>query len=221
MHNERLRASCALNVASAAMGCIGLALTPLSAHIFLMYTVDSNLLALVACAIMAWQAAGMLRGRRHEVAPWAWTFKHWAAVGLALTFLVVAFVLAPAQGVDGYRSLYLGGHMPWYHLLCPLATVISFVMFDPRPTEAQKKSPRLRALLALAPTLVYAVIILALNAMRAIEGPYPFFRVWAQPWWATVLWMVGLAAATYGVSLGLLVLSARRAPSQNEKSAPN
>ncbi len=56
-------------------------------------------------------------------------------------------------------------------------------------------------------TLVYGLIMLVLNALRKVDGPYPFFRVHNQPLRATVLWMVVLLLVTAGISWVVLRLA--------------
>ena len=42
-----------------------------------------------------------------------------------------------------------------------------------------------------------AAVILPLNILRVIVGPYPFFEVYHQPVYVSVLWAVGLLGVNY------------------------
>ena len=63
-------------------------------------------------------------------------------------------------------------------------------MFSFLALEIEDKPPNTDVVKALIPTLVYALIAITLNLCRVIEGPYPFLMVYAQPWYASVLWCI-------------------------------
>ena len=56
-------------------------------------------------------------------------------------------------------------------------------------------------------TLVYGLVMLYLNGIRKVDGPYPFFRVHYQSAMATVLWMVALMAVMTGISAGVWAIA--------------
>ncbi len=56
-------------------------------------------------------------------------------------------------------------------------------------------------------TLVYGLVMLYLNGIRKVDGPYPFFRVHHQSVMATVLWMVVLMAVMAGISAGVWAIA--------------
>ncbi|MDD3243802.1 MAG: hypothetical protein PHD32_08785 [Eubacteriales bacterium] len=139
------------------------------------YTLDSNLLGLAASAACALCAARQaLTGKQPP--RWVRLLKYTAACCLGVTFLVVLLVLAPIDGVRGYERMFLRGTGLYHHLLCPVLVVGSFLLFDRVPLPPAKA-----AALALIPTGLYAVVLVALNVLRLITGPYPFLRVYAQP----------------------------------------
>lgn len=49
-------------------------------------------------------------------------------------------------------------------------------------------------------TLVYGLIMLYLNWMRRVDGPYPFFRVHNQSAAATVIWTAALVGMITAIS---------------------
>ena len=63
--------------------------------------------------------------------------------------------------------------------------------------EREPHLPRSDVRWALLPTLAYAAVILPLNILRVIVGPYPFFEVYHQPVYVSVLWAVGLLGVNY------------------------
>ena len=85
---------------------------------------------LLACALAAvLQLRSLLNGKAFP--RWARLLKYMAACCLTLTILVVTLVLAPVYlGADGYRQLLLEEPALSLHLLCPLLTLASFLLFE-------------------------------------------------------------------------------------------
>lgn len=152
------------------------------------YTQDSNLFAAAACALAAvLQLRSLLNGKAFP--RWARLLKYMAACCLTLTMLVVTLVLAPVYlGADGYRQLLLEEPALSLHLLCPLLTLASFLLFETEPAL-----PRRAVALAVLPTLVYGAALGCLNGLGMVDGPYPFLRVHAQPPLASALWALAIS----------------------------
>ena len=148
---------------------------------FRFYTYDSNVVGTVAGLAMA---VCLLTG---QVPGWVAGLKFAGTCCLALTFLVVIFVLAPGHGPGGYRTSLLEGNMKYQHLLCPLLAIVSYAFADslPAPTTGM-------ILVAWSLTVIYAIVSVVLNVLKVMVGPYPFLHVYEQPWWASVLWGVGI-----------------------------
>ena len=154
------------------------------------FTVLSNLLA--AFAASAW-LIGQFRGqagRRTEV------FKYVAAVGVALTFAVVAFFLGPLYGM---LSMYRGANL-WLHLIVPVICMLEQILFcEEKMTAGDNR-------LAAVPVLVYGCAYLA-NIIINGKGEWPD----TNDWYGFVNWglpvglviFAGIALAAWG--LGLLL----------------
>ena len=56
------------------------------------------------------------------------------------------------------------------------------------------------------PTLIYALILMALNLMRVVEGPYPFLRVYEQPVYMSIIWVIVILGSAYGIAFLLASL---------------
>ena len=84
------------------------------------------------------------------------------------------------------------GSMLYMHLLCPIIGIITFIYFDDM-SSIDKKDIKKGTLL----TLVYAVIIISLNILRLIEGPYPFLFVYKQPIYMSIIWFVIIIGFSY------------------------
>ena len=166
--SKRIIISLLLSAAIVIMEIIGLVIS-IRMHgikLFQYYTQDSNLFAMISFAIGFYFSLWNLLVKKSEPR-WSVFLRYISANCLALTFLVVIFVLAPTMG--GYRALLTKDSMLYHHLLCPVAVFVHFVFFD-HIEIADKKT----VLFAQIPTFVYAVIILSMNIMRLIRGPYPF-----------------------------------------------
>ena len=167
---------------------------------FLFYTQDSNYFAMAASLLFCVYAVRELRGVG-KMPGWIHTFRYMAVSCLMLTFFVVITILMPMSGENALFMLY-GNSMLYQHTICPILAVFSFFVF-----ESRTDLPGFDVIKALVPTLAYALMTITLNICKVIEGPYPFLMVYAQPWYASVLWCIiilgiagFLAAAVWGLN---------------------
>ena len=183
---KKQTAALAVNLAVVALEVVGAALMSRESGLgmFWFYTVDSNLLAMLACAVCAFfEARGLVRGE--PMPPFAKTLKYVAASCLALTFAVVICVLVPMSGPHALEYALLRGSMLYHHLLCPIGVIASYALLEREPPL--KRGSMIWALL---PTAAYAAVTVACNAAGVLEGPYPFLRVNEQPLYMTAVWAV-------------------------------
>ncbi|MCI2049766.1 MAG: hypothetical protein LKJ76_08635 [Lachnospiraceae bacterium] len=185
-----------LNLAAAVFSAVGTALSfqKNGMHMLAFYTVDSNIFAMLACFVYAAFLVRRLTCGKKAPA-FAVMLKYTAVCCLTFTFLVVITVLAPMNGLQGYRMMLLSGEMLFHHLLSPGLTILSYLLFDRVPY-----APGKAARCGLFPTIVYAAVIVLLNLMRIVTGPYPFLMVYRQPVGMSVLWSVLLLGGMYGLS---------------------
>ncbi|MDD4291126.1 MAG: hypothetical protein PHX51_02650 [Clostridia bacterium] len=160
------------------------------------YTQDSNLLALFSCAIFTVFAAQTLKGK--PLPQWVFMLRYMATCMLAVTFIVVIFVLIPMFGFDQALFLLFGDSMLFMHTLCPIISVLSFVLLEPQP-----RCRRSQIFVALIPSGMYAVIVIILNITRTMHGPYPFLYIYEQSAFMSVVWFVVIFAITALLSLAL------------------
>jgi hypothetical protein len=196
---RRLTASLAATVVLIVLELIGLSLSA-QTHglgLFAFYTEDSNILSLVASIVYACLLMRQIVSGRH-VPTWAAKLRYVSVCCLTLTFLVVAFVLAPLAGQNGYALMFLSGSMLYFHLLCPVLAVLSLLVVDPRGATDLGD-----ARLVLVPTGLYAVVLVSLNLVGAVSGPYPFLRVYDQPVWASACWLVAIVGGAYLIALAI------------------
>jgi hypothetical protein len=153
---------------------------------FMFYTEDSNLFALIVAILYV---IYLLKG---NIPNWLKKLKYIATGGLLLTFLVVIFILSPSYGPEGYYFMLLSGSMLYQHLLCPIISFISYFFFEPRIRLTNKD-----VIFAMLPTFVYASIIIVLNILKIIVGPYPFLMVYKQSIYMSILWLSIILGGIY------------------------
>ncbi len=119
-----------------------------------------------------------------------------------VTLLVVIFLLAPM-----YRTLsgvLFGGSKFIMHLAAPLLALTVYLavpVFKPSKVDF---------LTAIVPTVIYAAVLIVLNVVRAVEGPYPFLKVWEQPWYMSVMWAVLIVGSAAAIAAVLRLINLRR-----------
>ena len=80
---------------------------------------------------------------------------------LVMTFFVTTCVLIPMGG-DPKKLLWSGNGL-YHHVLCPILSTISYVF-------AERHSGMIW--LPVIVTLVYGLVMLYLNGIRKVDGPY-------------------------------------------------
>ncbi len=155
--------------------------------LFEWYTVDSNVLQLLVSGIIVYY---LLKGKPF---PNFVTVMHFvSAVGLTVTFLIAAFVLAPEGGIAYY---FLSDVAPINHFIGPLLSVISLLFL-----EKTQKLPIRIILWPAAASLFYGGVALILNVLRIMDGPYFFLQVYEQTAGVIVSWFGIIAALCLGLA---------------------
>lgn len=155
--------------------------------LFEWYTVDSNVLQMIVSALVVMYCCN------DRVLPKAVTILHFiTAVGLTVTFLIAAFVLAPEGGVNYY---FLQDVAPINHLIAPVLSVVSLLIL-----EKVEKLPLKIILYPACATLFYGIVSLILNALRIMDGPYFFLKVYEQTAGTIVLWFGIIAVLCLGLA---------------------
>lgn len=158
------------------------------------YTMDSNLLALVASTAYVFY---MLRGKSQP--KWLNILKYISTTMLAVTFLVVIFVLSPMLE-NGLYILLLTDQMLYNHLICPLLAIISFLLLEKHNLKNKD------ILWPIGATLLYAIVLIILNLCHIVDGPYPFLQVYNQSILATLGWAILILGTTGLISFATLRL---------------
>jgi hypothetical protein len=127
-------------------------------------------------------------------AGWVTGFRYLSVCMLVMTCLVTVFVLQPLLK-DSYLLLWSRSGF-FLHLVCPFLNVLSYVFLETHAAGSYAYLPP-------AVTLIYGVIMLYMNYIDKIDGPYPFLRIRHQSKTATVVWVLVLLAAMSAISLAV------------------
>lgn len=155
--------------------------------LFEWYTVDSNVLQLIISGFVVYYCV------KEKPLPGLLTVAHFiSAVGLTVTFLIAAFVLAPEGGIAYY---FFNDVAPINHFIGPLLSVISLLFL-----EKAEKLPLRIIIWPAAASLMYGVIALVMNALRIMDGPYFFLKVYEQSAGLIATWFAIIAALCLGLA---------------------
>lgn len=150
------------------------------------YTEDSNLLLLISSSIFL-----MFLLRNKELPSWFKSLRFAAIVSTTLTLIIVLTVLSWTTDLGLYHLLF-GGSMLYHHTLCPVLAIFAFLI---------EKYDDLNVIHGLYFTMIYAIIMIALNILKIVEGPYPFLLIYNQPVIHSVIWTIVILAITYAIAL--------------------
>ena len=165
--------------------------------LFEWYTVDSNVLQLIVSGLVIFYIL------KEKPLPELLTVVHFtSAVGLTVTFLIAAFVLAPEGGIAYY---FLNDVAPINHFIGPLLSVVSLIFL-----EKTDKMPLKIIVWPAVASLLYGIIALGLNAARILDGPYFFLKIYEQSAVVIVTWFAIIAVLCIGLALLYYKLKWRR-----------
>lgn len=150
------------------------------------YTEDSNLLLLVSSSIFL-----MFLLRNKELPSWFKSLRFASIVSTTLTLIIVLTVLSWTTDLGLYHLLF-GGSMLYHHTLCPVLAIFAFMI---------EKYDELNVIHGLYFTIIYAIIMISLNILKIVEGPYPFLLIYKQPVIHSVIWTIVILAITYAITL--------------------
>lgn len=161
-------------------------------NVFLYYTENSNYLALIVSIIFC-IIATMSLIKKTQLPKWLINLKYLTTVCLTITFLVVILILVPLRpSMTNY--LLVESSSLIHHIICPLISLISFVLLESCLTLNKKD-----ILWGIVPTVIYGVVMIILNILKLVVGPYPFLYVYEIPWYLLVLTLFGI------LSLGITI----------------
>lgn len=170
---------------------------------FLFYTENSNYFALIVSLIFVVAGTFSLVFER-KIPQCIIVLRYMATTCLLITFVVVCFILIPMFPTTTKFMLFEDSNL-YQHLLCPILSTFSFFTFE-SGMQLNKK----HLILGVLPTIVYGVIMVALNVANYVKGPYPFFCVYDLYWGSCVLFMSLIVFVTIIISSGVFLIFNRK-----------
>ena len=157
------------------------------------YTIESNIFLLISTILYLITI--------NNVPKIVQLLKYSSTLSVFITFLVVVFVLYPMYDFN-FQFMFLDGPNLYMHVLCPVLAIISFIFFDSNEIENSLKN-NLRSLYF---TIIYAIILISLNILNVVSGPYPFLKVNQQSPLMSLFWIVLILGGALILSKALLFL---------------
>lgn len=159
---------------------------------FSYYTHDSNVLALISSSIYVYYLV-----RKKNIPKFVSILKYASAVALSITFVVVLFVLLPMSNFNFSKLLFTGA-MPYFHILCPILCFISYILYEKHCIDTLKDVLR-----GFYYTITYTLVLIILNVLSIVDGPYPFLRVRSNSLLYSLFYFIIISMAS--ISLGIII----------------
>ena len=156
------------------------------------YTIDSNLITLFSSLLFII----LYRSKKEFIKD----LRFLSTILLTVTFLVVIFILCPTYNFN-YKLLMLTNTFLIFHTLCPILSIISYIFYE----EGSKK-----VYIGLLFTIIYAAILIPLNLLNKIVGPYPFLEVQKQGIIMTIIWGIIIIGGSYLIGFILYKLNKQK-----------
>jgi len=113
-------------------------------------------------------------------AEWVTGLRYLSVCMLTMTGLVTLFILRPM--LKNNHLLFWSRSGFFLHIVCPILNLISYFFMEAHAEGLLLGLPA-------AVTLLYGVIMLYMNYIGKVDGPYPFLRIREQSAKATVIWI--------------------------------
>lgn len=162
---------------------------------FIYYTILSNLFALIVSIIYFYYSY------QKKIPKVINILRLSSVLSLAVTFLVSLFILLPSFNFN-FKLMY-GGMNLFLHFVCPVLLLVIYLIYD-KKNKLTKKDMMLANML----TFVYGAIMVPLNIIKVIEGPYPFLMVYKQSIFMIIIWLIVIVGGT--TLLGFLLYKIKK-----------
>lgn len=153
------------------------------------YTNDSNIIALISSLLFI-----IFYSKDKEFVK---DIRFVSTSCLAVTFLVVIFVLCPMYNFN-YKLLMFTDNFLIFHTIVPILSIFSYIALEDRSSKNY---------LCLVFTIIYSIVLVTLNILNLVKGPYPFLMVTTQNPLMTLLWGVIIIGGSYVIGICLNTLN--------------
>ena len=202
--NPKLKKAIVLNIVVVVCCVLGIVSTNFNGQSFRYYTIDSNILCAISSLLFVIYA--LIKKEQKKIPAIIMKLRYSGTCCLVVTFVVVVTILpltSEGSYFDNLIKFTLSSPFIYHHLLCPVISFISFVFLEGDRRLNKKKT----IWWAMMPTIVYGVIVVVLNILKVIEGPYPFLMVYKQPIYMSIIWTVVIFLSDYLISRYTLLLN--------------
>ena len=162
---------------------------------FIYYTILSNLFALIVSIIYFYYSY------QKKIPKVINILRLSSVLSLAVTFLVSLFILLPSFNFN-FKLMY-GGMNLFLHFVCPVLLLVIYLIYD-KKNKLTKKDIMLANML----TFVYGAVMVPLNILKVVEGPYPFLMVYKQSIFMIIIWLIVIVGGT--TLLGFLLYKIKK-----------
>ena len=153
------------------------------------YTNDSNIIALISSLLFI-----IFYSKDKEFVK---DIRFVSTSCLTVTFLVVIFVLCPMYNFN-YKLLMFTDNFLIFHTIVPILSIFSYITLEDRSSKNY---------LCLVFTIIYSIVLVTLNILNLVKGPYPFLMVTTQNPLMTLLWGVIIIGGSYVIGICLNTLN--------------
>lgn len=177
---------------------------------FCMFTVNSNILAAAAMAMVLPYTLDGLRTHNYHMPRWIVVLVYAGVTAVSLTFLISLFILAP---VKGFLLIFSGSRF-FLHGVCPILAFVAFCFF-----MSEKRLTLPDSLLALIPVAVYSALYYIMVVVIGEEngGWNDFYGFLTRlPHWVPLTLILPL---TFGIASVIRVLHNRSFTQRREDEA--
>ncbi len=165
------------------------------------YTYDSNIFLLLSSILISINNILILINKKESINKNILLIKYMSTGCVTLTFLIVIFVLIPLEGFESTYIQLISGNKVFLHLLCPILSIISFLIFERNPKLKFKDT-----FISVIPTFIYAIILIILNLLKVVDGPYPFLKVYDQSVYMSIIWVIVILGISYLICYLLFII---------------
>ncbi len=167
---------------------------------FRFFTVDSNIFMAIMALVFSIEEIKLLKKKIKEIPLSIYILKLMATTGVSLTFLVVFAYLGPFSS-GGIPSMIRNSNL-FFHLLTPVLSIITFVMF-----EKTNKIKFKQVFYGLLPTGLYSIYYMANILIHTENGKvsplYDWYWFMQKGLWTAVIVIPLFLLLTFGISFAL------------------
>ena len=164
------------------------------------YTVESNILMGIVSAIFAVYEYKIIKNKEQSIPTRLYAVKLITTVGVTLTFITVAFYLAPIA-TYGYFSMFRNANL-FLHLLVPVLSIISFCFLE-KTKELDFKHTFIGMTTMVLYTIFYTINILIHVENGTVATKYDWYWFVQNGIWSIVIVVPIMFLLTYAISFGL------------------